>query len=90
MPTGTYLDMCANLPVVDPRKIACPVMIVRGEHDGVATEEDLLAFFRLLPNMDKQFSIFAGQAHVTPLGLNRHRFWHAMEAFLTMPERAGD
>tara|TARA_R110002126_G_scaffold5507_2_gene29149 strand:- start:197 stop:1105 length:909 start_codon:yes stop_codon:yes gene_type:complete len=87
VPTGTYLDMCANLPVVDPAKISCPVMIVRGEHDGVATEEDLMAFFRLLPNMDKQFSVFAGQAHVTPLGLNRHRFWHAMEAFLTMPPR---
>ncbi|MGB0629732.1 MAG: alpha/beta hydrolase [Alphaproteobacteria bacterium] len=87
VPTGTYLDMCANLPVVDPAKIACPVMIVRGEHDGVATEEDLIAFFRRLPNMDKQFAIFAGQAHVTPLGLNRQRFWHAMESFLTMPDR---
>ncbi|MEK9755150.1 MAG: alpha/beta fold hydrolase [Rhodospirillaceae bacterium] len=87
VPTGTYLDMCANLPVVDPEKIACPVMIVRGEHDGVATLKDLLAFFEKLPNMDKQFAIFAGQAHVTPLGLNRARFWHAMEAFLTMPER---
>ena len=87
VPTGTYLDMCANLPVVDPEKILCPVMIVRGEHDGVATEEDLLHFFRLLPNMDKQFAIFAGQAQVTPLGLNRHRFWHAMEAFLTLPDR---
>lgn len=87
VPTGTYLDMCAHLPVVDPAKITCPVMIVRGEHDGVATEEDLMNFFRLLPNMDKQFAIFAGQAHVTPLGLNRHRFWHAMEAFLTLPDR---
>jgi pimeloyl-ACP methyl ester carboxylesterase len=87
VPTGTYLDMCANLPVVDPTQITCPVMIVRGEHDGVATEEDLMAFFKLLPNMDKQFCIFAGQAHVTPLGLNRRRFWHAMEAFLTLPAR---
>jgi pimeloyl-ACP methyl ester carboxylesterase len=87
VPTGTYLDMCAHLPVVDPTRITCPVMIVRGEHDGVATEEDLMAFFKLLPNMDKQFCIFAGQAHVTPLGLNRHRFWHTMEAFLTLPDR---
>jgi pimeloyl-ACP methyl ester carboxylesterase len=87
VPTGTYLDMCANLPVVDPTKITCPVMIVRGEHDGVATEEDLMNFFRLLPNMDKQFTVFAGQAHVTQLGLNRRRFWHAMEAFLTLPDR---
>ena len=87
VPTGTYVDMCANLPVVDPEKILCPVMIVRGEHDGVATEEDLMAFFAKLPNMDKQFSFFAGQAHVAPLGLNRHRFWHAVEAFLTTPSR---
>ena len=86
VPTGTYLDMCANLPVVDPEKIACPVMIVRGEHDGVATVADLLAFYEKLPNMDKQFCTFAGLAHVAPLGLNRHRFWHAMEAFLKMPE----
>ena len=62
-------------------------MIVRGEHDGVATEEDLMNFFRLLPNMDKQFAVFAGHAHVTPLGLNRRRFWHAMEALLTLPDR---
>lgn len=87
VPTGTYLDMCANLPVIDPEQIECPVMIVRGEHDGVATEEDLIAFFTRLPNMDKQFAFFAGQAHVAPLGLNRHRFWHAVDAFLKMPAR---
>src|SRR5438105_10212991 len=50
VPTGTYLDMTANLPVVDPRELQAPVMIVRGEHDGIASEEDLLDFFRPLPN----------------------------------------
>src|SRR5229473_5139434 len=45
VPTGTYLDMTANLPVVDPQKVHGPVMIVRGEHDGIASEEDLLDFF---------------------------------------------
>ena len=50
VPTGTYLDMTANLPVVDPAKVEAPVMIVRGEHDGIASEEDLLDFFRQLPN----------------------------------------
>ena len=87
VPTGTYLDMCANLPVVDPLDITCPVMILRGEHDGIATEEDLTAFFELLPNQDKQFSIIAGQAHVAPLGLNRQRFWHVMDGFFGMPAR---
>jgi len=87
VPTGTYLDMCANLPVVDPLDVTCPVMILRGEHDGIATEDDLVAFLRLLPNQDKQFSIIAGQAHVAPLGLNRQRFWHVMDGFFKMPER---
>ena len=87
VPTGTYVDMCANLPVCDPTKIKCPVLIIRGEHDGVATEEDLLNYFNLLPNRNKQFAIIAGQAHVSHLGVNRARFWHVMRRFLEMPER---
>lgn len=87
VPTGTYLDMCAHLPVCDPAKIRCPVLIVRGEHDGIATEEDLLAYYRVLPNRDKQFVIIPGQAHVSYLGLNRARFRHVVHQFLTLPER---
>jgi len=87
VPTGTYLDMCAHLPVVNPGDIRCPVLIIRGEYDGIATEADLLNFFQALPNKDKQFAILPGQAHVAPLGVNRHRFWHVMESFLTMPAR---
>ena len=87
VPTGTYVDMCANLPVCDPTKIHCPVLIIRGEHDGVATEEDLLNYFNLLPNRNKQFAIVAGQAHVSHLGVNRARFWHIMRQFLELPGR---
>jgi pimeloyl-ACP methyl ester carboxylesterase len=87
VPTGTYLDMCANLPAVDPLDVSCPTLILRGEHDGIATEDDLFAFFERLPNTDKQFSIIAGQAHVAPLGLNRQRFWHVMDGYLKMPAR---
>jgi pimeloyl-ACP methyl ester carboxylesterase len=87
VPSGTYLDMCANLPLVDPTKVTCPVLIVRGEHDGIATEEDLINFFRLLPNPDKQFVVIAGQAHSSTLGINRHRFFHVLESFITFPRR---
>ncbi len=90
VPTGTYVDMCANLPVCDPTKIKCPVLIIRGEHDGVATEEDLLNYFNLLPNRNKQFAIIAGQAHVSHLGVNRARFWHVMRRFMEMPERVDE
>lgn len=87
VPTGTYVDMCTKLPVCDPAKIQCPVLIIRGEHDGIATEEDLLNYFNLLPNRNKQFAIIAGQAHVSHLGVNRARFWHVMRRFLEMPPR---
>ena len=85
VPTGTYLDMVKNLPLVDPALVKCPVMIIRAEHDGIATEEDVLAFFKLLPNPDKQFVKIAGLAHTAPLGVNRGRFFHAIHGFLTMP-----
>jgi alpha-beta hydrolase superfamily lysophospholipase len=87
VPTGTYLDMTAHLPVVEPLKVQAPVMIVRGEHDGIASEEDLLDFFRQLPNPDRQFVVLPGAAHALVFGHNRHQLWHAVDAFLTMPRR---
>jgi len=87
VPTGTYIDMCSVLPVCDPTKTTCPVLIIRGEHDGIATEEDLLDYFNKLPTRDKQFVIIPGLAHVTFLGRNRARFWHVMKNFLNAPKR---
>jgi len=87
VPTGTYLDMTANLPVVDPVKVMAPVMLVRGEHDGIASEEDLLDFYRQLPNPDRQFAVLPGAAHALVFGHNRHQLWHVVHAFLAMPPR---
>jgi len=87
IPTGTYLDMTANLPVVDPTGVKSPVLMVRGEFDGIATEQDLLAFFAKLPNTDRQFVLLAGAAHAIASGINRAQFWHVVHAFLDMPPR---
>lgn len=65
MPTGTYLDMCANLPVNDPAKLTMPTLIMRGEYDGIASMADLLDFFARLPNPDKQFTVMPGIAHAS-------------------------
>jgi alpha-beta hydrolase superfamily lysophospholipase len=86
VPTGTYLDMTANLPVVDPVKVLSPVLLVRGEYDGIATVDDLSDFYKRLPNGDRQFVILPGMAHSVVLGLNRQKFWHVMHSFLTMPQ----
>jgi alpha-beta hydrolase superfamily lysophospholipase len=84
-PTGTYLDMTTNLPVVDPAKILCPTLVLRGEHDGIATVEDLFDFYKQLPNGDRQFVTLPGVAHSLVFAINRHLFWHVMREFLSMP-----
>jgi alpha-beta hydrolase superfamily lysophospholipase len=87
VPTGTYVDMTTKLPLVDPEKVQCPVLIVRAEHDGIATDEDITAFYSRLPNPDKQMVKIGGLAHTAMLGVNRARFFHALHAFLAMPAR---
>ncbi len=86
VPTGTYLDMTANLPLVDPTRVRCPVLLIRGEHDGIATEEDLMDFFIKLPSFDRQYVVLPNSAHSPAMGNSRAQFWHAMQAFLTQPQ----
>src|SRR5688572_17148861 len=57
VPTGTYVDMCSRLPVIDPAAIKSPTLVMRGQWDGIASMEDLLKFFEKLPNPDKQFIV---------------------------------
>lgn len=79
--------MTAHLPVVDPHKVHAPVLLARGEFDGIATEVDLLNFYKQLPVADRQLSILPGTAHALALGINRQQFWHVVRAFLDMPPR---
>jgi pimeloyl-ACP methyl ester carboxylesterase len=46
VPTGTYIDMSANLPVVDPEKIAAPTLVMRGQWDGIASYQGSRQLFR--------------------------------------------
>src|SRR5437868_5618279 len=85
VPTGTYLDMTSKLPIIDASLVKCPVLLARGQYDGIATEEDLLDFFSKLPNPDRQLAILPGMAHSLTLGLNRQLNWHAALSFMSMP-----
>jgi pimeloyl-ACP methyl ester carboxylesterase len=85
IPSGTYLDMAANLPIVDPTKIKSPVLMLRGEFDGNSTNDDLLDFYRQLPNGDRQFVILPQTAHSAGYSNNRHLLWYAMKNFLAAP-----
>jgi len=87
VPTGTYLDMTTKLPLVDPARIRAATLVVRGVHDGIATEADLAGFFVRLPNPDKQFSVLPRLAHCTPLGTERHRLWGTVKTFFDAERR---
>lgn len=54
-----------------------PVLPARGEFDDIATQVDLLNFYKQLP----------GAAHALALRINRQQFWHVVRAFLEMPPR---
>ncbi len=85
VPSGTYLDMAANMPIVDPTKILSPVLMLRGEFDGNSTNDDLLDFYRQLPNGDRQFVILPQTAHSAGYSKNRHLLFYAMHSFLAQP-----
>ena len=88
MPNGTYVDMCSRLPVVDPEKITMPTMVMRGQFDGIAGFDDLIEFFKRLPNADKQFSVMAGISHASFQQKNYKTVYHILHAYFTMPEPA--
>jgi pimeloyl-ACP methyl ester carboxylesterase len=85
VPTGTYVDMCSRLPVVDPEKITVPTLIMRGQWDGIASFEDLVAFFAKLPNPDKQFTVMPGISHASFQQKNYALVYHILASFFSQP-----
>ena len=86
VPTGTYVDMCAHLPVCDPEKIRAATIIMRGQYDGIASVDDLLRFFEKLPNPDKQFVVMPGIAHASFQQKNYAIVYHILLSFFSQPE----
>jgi pimeloyl-ACP methyl ester carboxylesterase len=85
VPTGTYIDMTANLPLVDPEKLNVPVMIMRGQYDGIASFQDLVNFFVKLPNPDKHFAVMPGIAHSSMRAKNWAVSYHLVDSFFSQP-----
>ena len=88
VPTGTYIDMSANLPLVDPHKLVVPTLILRGQWDGIAAFEDITAFFAKLPNPDKQLVVMPGIAHSSTRSKNWQLVYHVLERFFSQPAPA--
>jgi len=86
VPTGTYVDMCSKLPLVDPAKLSVPTLVMRGEYDGIAGFDDLVEFFKRLPHPDKQFAVMAGISHASFQQKNYLGVYHQLHAFFAQPE----
>jgi pimeloyl-ACP methyl ester carboxylesterase len=85
VPTGTYIDMSANLPVLDPSRIVAPTAIMRGQWDGIASFADLANFFERLPNPDKQFVVMPGIAHTSTRSKNWALVYHLLDGWFSQP-----
>ncbi len=85
VPNGTYVDMCSKLPLVDPGKLLVPTIVMRGEYDGIAGFDDLVEFFKRLPNPDKQFAVMAGISHASFQQKNYMTAYHLLHGFFTQP-----
>ena len=83
MPNGTYIDMCSKLPVVDPAKLAMPTLVMRGQYDGIAAFDDLIEFFKRLPNADKQFAVLPGISHASFQQKNYRMVYDILHAWYT-------
>ncbi len=86
VPTGSYVDMCSKLPLVNPANLPMPTLMLRGEYDGIAGFDDLVEFFKRLPNPDKQFTVMAGISHASFQQKNYLTVYHLLHAFFTQPE----
>ncbi len=86
MPNGTYIDMCSKLPLVNPEAIKVPTIIMRGQHDGIASFDDLVNFFIKLPNPNKQFTVMEGISHASFQQKNYLMVYEILEHFFSKKE----
>ncbi len=54
--------------------------------DGIAGFDDLLEFFKRLPNPDKHFAVMPGFAHASFQEKNHRIAYHILHAFFAQPD----
>ena len=85
VPTGTYVDMCSKLPLVNPENIKAATLIMRGQWDGIAGFDDLIEFFKRLPNPDKHFAVMPGISHASFQQKNYQLVYLILLSFFAQP-----
>jgi len=84
-PTGPQLDMVTIMPMINPRLMPVPVMIIHGQYDDVADLDGLLPFFQQLPNPDKRYVVIPNAGHMMHLQMGYQAFQYEVAAFFMSP-----
>ncbi len=83
--TGPQLDMVTLMPMVNPRLMPVPTMIIHGEYDDVADLSGLLPFFRQLPHCYKKYVVVPSAGHMMHLQEGHSVFRHEVASFFRAP-----
>jgi len=84
-PTGPQLDMVTIMPMINPRLMPVPTMIIHGEYDDVADLDGLFLFFRQLPNPQKKYVVIPNAGHMMHLQAGHRMFQHEVASFFKGP-----
>ena len=84
-PTGPQLDMVTLMPMLNPRLMPVPTMLIHGEYDDVADLDGLLPFFQQLPNPYKKYVVIPNAGHMMPLQSGHRVFQHEVASFFKAP-----
>lgn len=83
--TGPQLDMVSIMPMLNPRLMPVPTMIIHGEYDDVADVNGLLPFFQQLPNRYKRYVVVPNAGHMMHLQKGHRVFQHEVASFFKAP-----
>ena len=83
--TGPQLDMVSIMPMLNPRLMPVPIMIIHGEYDDVADVNGLLPFFQQLPNRYKRYVVVPNAGHMMHLQKGHRVFQHEVASFFKAP-----
>jgi pimeloyl-ACP methyl ester carboxylesterase len=84
-PTGPQLDMVTLMPMLNPRLMPVPTMLIHGEYDDVADLDGLLPFFQQLPNPYKRYVVIPNAGHMMHLQGGHRVFQHEVTSFFKEP-----
>lgn len=84
-PTGPQLDLVTLMPMVNPRLIPVPTMLIHGQYDDVADLDGLLPFFEQLPNPYKKYVVIPDAGHMLHLQAGHRLLQHEVASFFKAP-----